>query len=617
MNEFLQQFIIESRELCEQAGSGLLTLEKTPEDAGERDAVFRALHTLKGGAGIVEFTAMERTLHVAEDLLAAARAERIRLDRELVGHLLAVLDQVLQWLAGIEQAGELPPPSSNDEAERIIARLRGAAVPEPKPGLTGAEPAAPDIALLAAQLALLRSPAAAASPAHCASALHTAVNVLRASGRASEAGQLELLASDRGAMAAELERLLAGATSFRPAAASASPASHNEGVTHILRVEAQRIDALVRLTGELTIARNALAHLARQAASDASPLAPALHARDATFARLIGDLQQAVLALRVLPLRTVFQRFPRLLREMAGKSGKAVVLRVAGEDTEADKAIVEMLFEPLLHIIRNAVDHGIETIGERAAAGKPREGTVSLRALRQGDQVLVEVADDGAGMDLQRIRQVAAQRGVASPEGLAAMTDADLAALVFTPGFSTSTQVTALSGRGVGMDAVRTAVERFGGRIGIQSQRGAGTTVRFTLPFSVMMTTVMSVEAGGQVFGVPLDAVIETIRVPRSAINEVGAARAVVIREQTLPVIGLGRLLGGAGQTGEAGEATLVIATFGGQQCGLEVDALGERMEIILKPLEGLLAGTPGIVGTTVLGDGRVLLVLDVGELLQ
>ncbi len=294
-----------------------------------------------------------------------------------------------------------------------------------------------------------------------------------------------------------------------------------------------------------------------------------------------------------------------------------VAVKIVGDDTEADKAIVEMLFEPLLHAVRNAMDHGVESAPVRAARGKPRAATIQMRAARQGDQVLIEISDDGGGMDVARIRLLAGERGVVPGEILGGMTDDEVVDLVFAAGFSTAAEVTALSGRGVGMDAVRTAVERVGGRVSIHSRAGQGTTVAFMLPFSVMMTKVMCVEAGGQMFGVPLDAVVETIRVPRSTLAAVGAARAVVVRDRTIPVFDLAQMLDETGKVHTADDATIVIAAFAGQHCGLEVDALGERLDIILKPLDGLLAGTPGITGTTLLGDGRVLLVLDIGKLLQ
>lgn len=627
MNDFLQQFLVESRELAEAAAAGLLELARAPREAAQLDAVFRALHTLKGGAGIVEFDAMERAVHAAEDVLGAARAGRCELTPALIGDCLACIDQVLRWLDTLENTGEMPGAASGQEADRILARF-GTAARAGEPGATtpaattapGALPA-PARAVLAAQLALVRDAASARSQGHLGSAALTAASVLRYCGRDAAAGQLAAIAAERAPemlapLQEALERLLEEDALTAPVAEDpAGP--HRNAAVQTLRVDAARIDALVRLTGELTVARNALAHLARRAATEANPLATALKSQQTTFGQLVDQLQRAVLALRVLPLRVVFQRFPRLLHEIADGRGKPAQLQFAGEDTEADKAIVEMLFEPLLHVLRNAVDHGIESPALRLARGKPPVATIQMRAMRQGDQVLVEVADDGAGLDLPRMRAVAAARGVVTEDALAAMSDAELAELTFAPGFSTATEVTALSGRGVGMDAVRSAVERIGGRVSIHSQPERGTTVRFLLPYSVMLTTVMSVEAGGQMFGVPLDTMVETIRVPRAAVAPVGAARAVVVRDQTIPVFDLAQMLGAAGAPRLADEATIVIAACGGQHCGLDVDALGERLDIILKPLDGLLAGTPGITGTSVLGDGRVLLVLDIAGLLQ
>lgn len=737
MNDFLQQFLIESRELADQATEGLLALEKSPRDAALLDAVFRAMHTLKGGAGIVDFFAMERAVHSAEDLLSAARAGKAALNPASIGNCLACIDQVMQWLDIIEQTSELPAAACEIEADRIVARFGGVdAAPdvahvdgassswltaflarhpdarrhasvavrfEPdadcffkgedpvarmmalpgllafevanaqpwqplasldafrcnlvlhalshsaareidkhlqgQPGnceiaaLGAAQPLAPDAALpsrarevLAAQLSLVLDDAARNSRGHLASAARTTANVLRACGHDVQADHFVRLATveDPEELQRALQSSLPDLFVDRSAEAavpslidSGSPVSARPGSARTLRIDAGRIDDLVRLTGELTVARNAMAHLARIAVADGNAMAAAIKAQDTVFGHLVGDLQRSVLALRVLPLGMVFQRFPRLLREMSENLGKPVGLRLEGQETEADKAIVEMLFEPLLHVVRNAVDHGVESPARRAERGKPREATIEMRATRQGDHVVIEVSDDGGGIDAQRVREVAALRGLATRKALDDMPDAEAVDLVFAPGFSTAAEVTALSGRGVGMDAVRTAVERMGGRVTLSSREGEGTTVRFMLPFSVMMTTVMSVAAGGQMFGVPLDSVVETIRVPRSRLVAVGAAQALVVRDQTIPVFDLARMLGDAGVSVETQQATILVAAFAGQRCGLQVDALGERLDIILKPLDGLLTNTPGIAGTTLLGDGRVLLVLDIAELLQ
>jgi two-component system, chemotaxis family, sensor kinase CheA len=267
--------------------------------------------------------------------------------------------------------------------------------------------------------------------------------------------------------------------------------------------------------------------------------------------------------------------------------------------------------------VRNAIDHGVEAAKDRVISGKPPVAALQIRAARQGDRVLIEVSDDGGGVDVDRVREVAKERGVVTAEALRSMTEADIIDLVFAPGFSTASKVTELSGRGVGMDAVRSAVERVGGRVSIESRRGLGTTVRLSLPFSVMMTHVMTVEAGDQMFGIPLDVVVETVRVAKETITGVGAGRATVLRDRTIPVFDLARLLGVSRETSAEAEPIIVVVAFAGQLGGIQVERLGERMEGMLAPLEGLLSGTPGIAGTTLLGDGRVLLVLDIGELLQ
>ncbi|MEI9922525.1 MAG: chemotaxis protein CheW [Bradyrhizobium sp.] len=275
------------------------------------------------------------------------------------------------------------------------------------------------------------------------------------------------------------------------------------------------------------------------------------------------------------------------------------------------------MFEPLLHVLRNAVDHGIEDPERRAAAGKPAMGTVLLRGRRDAENVRIEVEDDGAGIDVNRVRAVARARGVASEEALAAMTDGAAIDLIFAAGFSTAATVTDLSGRGVGMDSVRTTVERMGGTVTLQSRPGAGTVVSLILPFSLMMTRVMTVEVAGQAFGLPLDNVLETTIIDRDVIVPIGLGRAFVLRDRTIPLIDLADTLGLARDVSAQHPAKVVVVSAAGQIGGLEVDRLGERMEVMLKPMEGLLGGMRGVAGTTLLGDGRVLVVLDVQEMFR
>ena len=386
-----------------------------------------------------------------------------------------------------------------------------------------------------------------------------------------------------------------------------------------LRVEVERIDALVRLAGELTVLKNALGHASRlaQDSTDPAALGALLTEQHALLDRLVQELQRSVLGIRVLPLRHVFRRFPRLVREMAGDLGKSIRLVIEGEATEADKAIAEALAEPLVHVLRNAVDHGIETADRRRAAGKDPTATIRLRAARDGDQIIVEVEDDGGGIDTAKVRASAETRGIAAAGALTAMAEEEVIGLIFTPGLSTAAAVTEVSGRGVGMDAVRSAIERLGGRVEVASRPGEGTRVRFRMPVDVIMSRVLTLETGGQVFGVPLDAVVETVRLPRGRIAQVGAAKAFILRERTIPLISLAEALGLPDGAAAPGQANVVITSAAGQLAALEVERFGEQLEVMLKPMEGLLAGLPGIAGTTLLGDGRVLIVLDMQELLQ
>ncbi|HEV7139130.1 MAG TPA: chemotaxis protein CheA [Steroidobacteraceae bacterium] len=622
MNEFLQQFLIESRELVEQAGTGLIALEQRPGDAARLDEVFRAFHTLKGGAGIVEFAALEGAVHAVEDLLADARTGTRALAPASIERCLACLDQIAEWLDVIERTGELPEVDSSYATESASRSGDGAAAAIAAGKEDSATSLPPEVAaVIEAQRALLAEGSTRSFAGRTASAGLVAANALRFCGRIelsqriSRATELSLLGLSAQPLQEALLQSLCG-DPRQPAATSTLPVQP-EVAARTFRIEAEQVDALVRLAGELTVAKNAIGHAVKLARAGDASLADVLTDRHGALEHLVGELQSCVLRMRVRPLRTVLQRLPRLVREMAATLGKSVTLVIEGDETEADKTIVELLFEPLLHLVRNAIDHGVESKQERTRAGKPATASLRIRAQRRGDQILIEVSDDGAGIDLARVREVAAQRGLVAEEQRLMLTEADALALIFSPGFSTAAEVTEVSGRGVGMDAVRTAVARIGGHVSIASVPGRGTAVKLSLPFSVMMTHVMTVEAGGQMFGLPLEAIIETVRVPQAAIAGVGTAPAVVLRNRTLPLIDLAAVLGVASPPADEDGATVVVAAANGEWGAFRVDRIVEQLDLILKPLEGLLAGTPGIMGTSLLGDGRVLLVLDIAEMLQ
>jgi two-component system chemotaxis sensor kinase CheA len=481
----------------------------------------------------------------------------------------------------------------------------------------------PATALLESQVELLQEKNADGLIGRVLSAGRVVVNVLQSGGFDSEIANIEraagaaAAAQDPGPLATAIRRILP------PVPDGTQTAKGNIGpdaaAARVLRVDVERIDTLVKLTGELIVAKNAVGHTAQLARANTDPkiLAQLLKDQHSLLGRLLEELQQSVLTIRVLPLRHVFNRFPKLVREISETLGKPAKLVTKGDSTEADKVLVENLFEPLLHIIRNSLDHGIEPAAERAALGKAPTATIELRAARIGDIVLVEVDDDGRGIDLEKVRSQAVKRQVADADVIAKMSDEDVVDLVFAPGFSTAAAITDLSGRGFGMDVVRSKVERLGGTARIFNRPGQGTRVTLQLPFSVMMTRVMTVEAGGQVFGLPLDSVVETMRLPRSQISAVGKGQAFVLRNRTVPLIDLAKSLGYAKVALVPAEANVVLVSIGSQFGGLEVDRFGDRLDIMLKPMDGFLHGMSGVAGTTLLGDGSVLVVLDLQDLLQ
>jgi two-component system chemotaxis sensor kinase CheA len=331
--------------------------------------------------------------------------------------------------------------------------------------------------------------------------------------------------------------------------------------------------------------------------------------------RLAGFLHRAVMGLRLVPLEQSFRRLPLLVRETAAHLGRDVAFTMLGLSIQADKGTADALFEPLLHVLRNAVDHGIEPPERRAAAGKAARGSIVLEAALQGGQVVIEVSDDGAGIDPERLREVAASRGLLAAERLAAMDEAALLDLVFLPGFSTAAEVTHTSGRGVGMDAVRTALQALGGQVGIARAPAGGTVVRISLPQSLSVATVLTVQADGTHFGVPLESVAELARVRREAIIPVRDGQAFVLRDRTIPLLGLSELLG-RGPAPAPPVARVLVVGAGDQRVGIEVDGFGARLDVVLRPLPALLSATGGIRGSALLGDGTVLLVLELSELL-
>jgi two-component system chemotaxis sensor kinase CheA len=388
----------------------------------------------------------------------------------------------------------------------------------------------------------------------------------------------------------------------------------------VLKVDQAKLDTLMNLIGELVVSKNSLPFLARRAEETYGSREMAREIKDqyAVIDRLAQDMQTAIMAVRMQPVSEAFDRFPRLVRDLARKLDKKIELTMEGEDTAADKAIIAALGDPLLHIVRNSIDHGVESPEERAAAGKPGHASIMLRAYQESDQIVIEVEDDGRGIDPKRIKASALSKGVITEDEAARLSDQEAINLVFRPGFSTVTQVSDLSGRGVGMDVVRSGIEKLGGHVALLSETGKGASVRLALPLSMAVTRVMMVEVGGSLVGIPMDVIVETVRLSQKQIYSIKQSETFVLRDMIVPLVRTSRLLGipdGFGRQSELGLPVLVVRVKGAL-VGLAVDQLRENIDVILKPFDGFLSGLRGYAGTALLGDGRVLLVLNLKEIL-
>ncbi|SKA31514.1 chemotaxis protein CheA [Consotaella salsifontis] len=386
----------------------------------------------------------------------------------------------------------------------------------------------------------------------------------------------------------------------------------------VLKVEQSRVDAIMDLVGELVVAKNALPYLARRAENEfgCRELAREIKHQYGALDRISQAMQGAIMHIRMMPVGTLFQRYPRLVRDLSRKLGKDIELVIEGEDTEADKNVIEALSDPLLHIMRNSLDHGIELPDERGAAGKRRTAQIKLKAFQEGDRVCIEVSDDGRGIDPAHIRRKAVEKGLIDEARAAGLNDRESVQLVFMAGFSTRDEASDLSGRGVGMDVVRTTVEHMGGDIALDSEVGRGTRILLRLPLSMAVTRVMMVEVADMLIGIPMDTVIETVRVPKGSLRRFKQAEMFTLREALVPLVRMRERLALPRHEAERDSEAVLVCRLYGAPIGLVVDDFNVGIEVVLKPMTGLLAGLPGYAGTAVLGNGQVLLVLNLKELL-
>ncbi|WP_075674544.1 chemotaxis protein CheA [Stenotrophomonas sp. TD3] len=604
-DDITADFIIEAQEILDRLGEQLVSLEQAPQDTEQLNAVFRGYHTLKGGAGFLGVTAMVELCHAAEEALGAARAGQAVLQAhhfDAAQQSLDYLQSMLDAVSSGTEPGYAPPD--------LIAQFDvhgGAAAP----AAAAAAPAAgagdlitdDEFEALLDQLHGGNAPTAVA-PAKKAD-----------DGLISEDEFEALLDQLHGGAApgAKATAVVAPApiAAPRPAAApapAAKPAAKPLAeAEHTVRVDTKRLDAIVNLIGELVLSRNRLKTLRARLRDE--ELDRAVSTLDIATARL----QSAVMRTRMQPVGKVFSRFPKVARDVARSLKKEVDLELIGAETELDRNLVEALADPLVHLVRNAIDHGVEMPDLREAQGKPRIGHVRLSAQQEGDYVSIEVQDDGAGIDPEKLRAKAREKGLIDPEAAARLSSEECLHLVFLPGFSTKQQVTDISGRGVGMDVVQSRIRELSGQIQIQSELGRGSRFLIRVPLTLAILPTLLVQAGEDVYALPLARVMEVLHAPRTSLGWFDGRAVLDRRSHTLPLVDLRQWLDVTPAASTL--LTIVVLQAGEARFGLVVDQVRGREEVVIKPLPKALRGLRGYAGATLIGDGRMALILDVDGL--
>lgn len=561
-DDLLKDFITESDELVQQVEQDLLTLEDC-SDPEVLNRIFRGMHTIKGTSSFFGFEKLVELTHHAEDILNQLRKGELAVTRRMIDGMLKVNDQVRLMMTDIKNG--LSPEYDNAPFFEILKECVTA-------------PAA-------APLVVVPSAATSSAPIVAGVACPSTAS-----------------ATDAEAAALKAARALAAA---------------RLDDSDTIRVEIRKLDYLVNLVGELVLERNRLLRLSKDLAASRGedlPLTEAVAISTARLSFITDELQNATLRTRMVPIDNVFRKLPRLVRELSRQIGKQIEVFITGQDTEIDKTMIEHIHDPLVHILRNSLDHGIEDTDKRIAAGKNPIGNIAVDARQQGDQIIVTIRDDGRGIDTERIRQKVVEKGLHSVEHAAALTRRELLETLFLPGFSTSEKVSSISGRGVGMDVVRTNLRRLNGSVEIESTIGQGTSIILKVPLTMAILPVLLVQVSDEVYAIPLRAVLETVRLDHSAVHRVEGSEVLVLRDRTVPLLRLSEMIG-ADHTKEASRA--VILSINDFRIALAVEALIGQESTVIKPLSALLRDSPYVAGATITGDGRVRLVLDPNNLIR
>lgn len=565
--EVIRDFLIESHDSLEQLELALVALEKSPEDCDLLNAIFRTIHTLKGSSGFLSFTNLETLAHAAENLLSDLRAGDCEFDTDISAALFASVDLVRKHLQSIE--------NDHCEGDFQVASIVNQLHSLQRSKNTKGRPI---------------SRKDASEPQHSKGELGGSTAIPNSQTNNSETNRQPRCGTDAAALSSAAESTI--------------------------RVDVALLDKLMTRVGELVLARNQILQFAGLFGETE------LQNASQHLNLITTELQEGVMKTRMQPIGTVWSKFPRLVRDLATTCGKSVRIEMEGKETELDKTIIEAIKDPLTHLVRNNVDHGIEKPEDRVARGKPAEGCLMLRAYHEGGQVNIEISDDGGGLNLKRIKAKAVDKGIITGDQASRLTDHETAQLIFLPGFSTAEKVSNVSGRGVGMDVVRTNIEKIGGTVDLQSVEGVGTSVKIKIPLTLAIIPALIITNNGNRFAIPQVNLLELVRLEvtdsESAIEWVQSSPVYRLRGRLLPLVFLSQVLT-PGSTPDMNRdaINIVVLRVDDRQFGLVVDRINDTEEIVVKPMGKQLKGVPVFAGATIMGDGKVALILDVQGIAQ
>ncbi|MDE1187439.1 MAG: chemotaxis protein CheA [Pantoea sp.] len=642
ISDFYQTFFDEADELLADMEQHLLGLDPQEPDSEQLNAIFRAAHSIKGGAGTFGFTVLQETTHILENILDGARRGEMALSTDIINLFLETKDIMQEQLDAYKTAQEPNAESFNYicEALRQLALEAKGGAPAAPAAVAVAEPVAPTVSSAGLRLHLvdlkekepdllleeLGNLGTLSDVVKSANALEATIEgvgkddivavlcfVLEEAQILFPEGSSAPVETAPAAPVVAEPVQSATVTEITPAVKrenkrAAAPAKASESSS--IRVAVEKVDQLINLVGELVITQSMLAQ--RSGALDPVAHGDLLNSMG-QLERNARDLQESVMSIRMMPMEYVFSRFPRLVRDLASKLGKEVELTLLGSSTELDKSLIERIIDPLTHLVRNSLDHGIESPEKRLGAGKSAVGNLTLSAEHQGGNICIEVIDDGAGLNRERILAKAMSSGLPVSES---MSDEEVGMLIFAPGFSTAEQVTDVSGRGVGMDVVKRNIQEMGGHVEIASKQGKGTTIRILLPLTLAILDGMSVRVADEVFILPLNAVMESLQPRAEELKPLaGGERVLEVRGEYLPLVELWNVFDVQHAKTDATQGIVVILQSAGRRYALLVDQLIGQHQVVVKNLESNYRKVPGISAATILGDGSVALIVDVSAL--